>query len=383
MKILYVITKSNYGGAQRYVHELARALKHEHEVVVAFGGEGVLREKLEADGIRTIQIASFQRDISFFKELHSFGELWRLYQQECPDIVHLNSSKAGGSGALIARLTGVRRIIYTAHGWAFWEPRPFVWRALVWFFSWLTAILCHGVILVSQYEFRHTFMPFVRHKFSVIHTAVPDISFNERSAARNELFEADTLEKHVNDRWLVTVAELTHNKNLTTAIDAVAAYNDAHDTKIFYAIAGGGELHDVLVARIRSRGADSHITLLGNVDNARTYLHAFDMFLLPSKKEGMPYAVLEAGAAELPSIASNVGGIPEIIEDGKNGLLIDPNDHSTIVAALERLIDSPDERRAFGAALKEKVEQEFSLEQMVTQTKAIYMRSSALKRAPV
>ena len=107
-RILYVITKSNFGGAQKYVYELATSLpKEAFDVSVALGGEGVLKDKLEQSGIETILIPNMQRDISFFKELKVFKFLYHLFNKKGYDIVHVNSAKAGGIGALAARLTGV------------------------------------------------------------------------------------------------------------------------------------------------------------------------------------------------------------------------------------------------------------------------------------
>src|SRR3990167_2305563 len=106
-KILFVITKSNWGGAQRYVYDLATALhKGQFEVVVAFGGTGeagahpgLLAERLKEVGVRTIFIESFTRDIGIFRDVSAFFELLRVIKKERPDVLHLNSSKAGGIGS--------------------------------------------------------------------------------------------------------------------------------------------------------------------------------------------------------------------------------------------------------------------------------------------
>src|SRR3989344_8756731 len=101
-KILYCITKSNWGGAQKYVFELGVATQEcGFEVVVALGGAGVLKNKLEAVGIRTISVHALERDVSLTKELTVMRELIRIFKIEKPDVLHLNSSKAGGLGALV------------------------------------------------------------------------------------------------------------------------------------------------------------------------------------------------------------------------------------------------------------------------------------------
>ena len=91
-KILFVITKSNWGGAQRYVYDLATALpKGEFDAQVAFGQPGLLALKLKAAGIATHPILSLERDISLLADLRSFFELWQMFRKERPDVVHLNS----------------------------------------------------------------------------------------------------------------------------------------------------------------------------------------------------------------------------------------------------------------------------------------------------
>src|SRR3989344_323690 len=100
-KILFVITKSNWGGAQKYVFDLATNLpKEEFEPVVACGGGGMLAKRLRAEKIRVVEVPSLERDISFIKEIRAFFFLWKLFQKEKPDVVHLNSSKAAALGAL-------------------------------------------------------------------------------------------------------------------------------------------------------------------------------------------------------------------------------------------------------------------------------------------
>ena len=372
-RILYVVTKSNFGGAQRYVYELATGLpKNEFEVGVAFGGTGLLKQKLEEAGVRTFPIPGFERDINLVKEVRAMFELRDIISAFRPDIVHLNSSKAGGSGAFIARLMGVRRIIFTAHGWPFMERRSPLWRAAVWFFSWLTALLSHTVILVSAPDRTHTHMPFVSKKLVVIPTAVAPFEPLPRVDARHKLEpEKDT---SASELWVGTIAELTPNKNLECAIRAVATYNRTHDRKLRYIILGAGELETRLNALVHELGTEEHITLAGYVDNARIYLSAFDLFILPSKKEGMPYAILEAGYLGLPVIASNVGGIPEIIEDGESGLLIEPTEDG-ILNALEQLCNEADLRTQLGSALETRITNSFGLQSMLEQTRARYISS--------
>ncbi len=373
-KILYIITKSNFGGAQRYVFELATSLpKDQYDVTVAFGGNGLLKQKLEKNGIRTHTIQSFERDVHIKKEWSSLFEIHALIKELRPDIVHLNSSKAGGAGAFIARLARVSKIVYTAHGWPFHERKNIVWKSTVWVLSYITAILSHTIILVSLYDRKNMYMPFVSKKCTVIKTALPRIDFLSRDASREILFTDDVSVKHESDFWLATIAELTPNKNIFSAITAVAEYNKKNPSKrIFYTIIGDGEQRSEFQEYLMKHGLNEDIHLAGYVPDARTYLQAFDAFLLPSYKEGMPYAILEAGSAGLPVIASNVGGIPEIITHEENGLLVDPAREKSIEEALTQIVQNVDITKTYSRRLKEKISTTFTLDDMLEKTIAVY-----------
>lgn len=363
------------GGAQRYVFELATGLpKDQYEVLVACGGNGHLTEKLERAGIRTYHIKSFERDIRLGKELRSMAELYALIAKERPDVVHLNSSKAGGSGAFIARLCGVKKIIFTAHGWPFYEPRGIVWRILVWFFSYLTTLLVHHVIVVSRHDYDGARMPGLMHNIHIIHTALPDIDFESRDDARATLFPPQVIEAHTDDLWLVSTGEHTNNKNLSMLVHALADLRELGHHHLFLTLMSDGEERIQLENLVTLHGLQSHIYFTGFVPEARTFLKAFDIFLIPSWKEGFPYGLLEAGAAELAVIASNVGGIPEIIEHGNTGYLIDPHIPESLTDALTTLITDSKKIHTLGATLHTRVTTALRIETMRTHTYTLYQK---------
>ena len=302
-KILFIITKSNWGGAQRYVYDLATSLpKDQFQVVVAFGQPGLLALKLKEAGILTHPILSLERDVSPLADIQSFFELFRLFRKEKPDVVHLNSSKAAGIGALAARSTGVPRIIFTAHGWPFWEQRNPISRGLIYFFSWLTALLSHNVIVVSNYDLSVAKkMPFIGHKTTRIYNGI-DLN--------SPLGSADVVRHSFPKgvRITGTIGELTHNKNLISLIEQ-AKNNPA----MYVAIVGEGEDRLYLTKKIEEYGLTSRVKLFGFMP-ASEVLRGFDVFALPSLKEGLPYVLLEAKAAGLPIVANRVGGVGEILD---------------------------------------------------------------------
>lgn len=373
VKILYVVTKSNWGGAQRYVYDLATNIPREiFEPVVIFGGEGELKEKLLNKNIRFMSIPRLNRDISLFDDFYVFFKLLKIFSEERPDIVHLNSSKIGGLGALAGRLTGVPKIIFTAHGWPFKEDRPWWQRIFIKFISWLTVALSHITITVSKKDFSDSPSFFLnKNKLRFIHNGAENRVVEFRDNARRALSLKDKLS--LSRVAIGTIAELHKNKGLSYAVKSAKILADDKVNATFVII-GEGEERKKIEEMIAMKNLKKDVVLLGKRSDAAKFLLAFDIFFLSSIKEGLPYVLLEAGAAGLPVVATEVGGTPEIIDHMKNGILVPPKNPKAMAEAIKFLIDNPEKRKEFGEKLKEKIEKEFKLETMVKKTVDIYSK---------
>lgn len=337
-KVLYLITKSNWGGAQRYVFDLATNLPPAYEPVVALGGGGVLIERLETAGIRVIRIPGLQRDISPKKELQSTRAIARIIKQERPDVLHINSSKAGGIGTLLGRWYRVPRIIFTAHGWAFNEDRSWFSRQMIACLHWLTVISSHATIAVSHGLKQQLRWPGAQRKMHVIHPGRDMPHVIPHALARQQLIDRyPQLAPYQNDIWIGTIAELHPIKRHHVTIDALADLVVKHP-HLRYIVFGEGEERASLEALIRERHLEQHVFLLGHHTGAAELLPAFDMFVLASKSESYGYVLVEAGLARLPIVATRTGGITDLITHEENGLLVPPNSCSKLRAAIARLI---------------------------------------------
>ncbi len=373
-KIIYVITKSNWGGAQRYVFDLATSLPgNEFLVTVALGGNGLLRDRLEAAGIRVIPIAGLARDIGVVRELRAFMSILTILANEKPDVIHLNSSKAAGLGVLAARLYQLTTFnlqlttIFTVHGWPFNEDRSWLWKIFTWLASYVTALLSTDIIVIASREFKQVkAMPFVVKKAHVIPNGIKAPEFLSREEARRKL--------EIRQEALVvgSIGELTWNKNYPELV-MVAARLLKERLDFELVVIGEGEDRAEITARIKNSPIlDGRKVLFGFREDAYKYLKAFDIFVLNSRKEGLPYVVLEAGAAGLPVAATSVGGIPDIIENDKTGLLVPPY---RMDEALQKLLTEKEMREKLGRALKERVAKMFSFERMLTETRKLYGRN--------
>lgn len=366
-KILLVITKSNWGGAQRYVYDLATGLQNEFEVSVAFGGNGLLAKKLEEAHIKTFPINALQRDIFIVHEVKSFLELLKLFRMEKPDVVHLNSSKAGAIGALAARFAGIKKIIFTAHGWAFYENRSIWWKIPVALFQYLTVLLSDETICVSEKVRRDAHWMFgVQRRLYTIHNGVNPIELLPREEARTKL--ATSVRAPF---WIGTIAELHPRKQLETAIRAFGIIAKRFPQAVFV-IVGEGQERKKYEQLIHDLGLNGCVILCGHINNAPAYLSAFDMFVSSSMAEGFAYAILEAGSAGLPIVATPVGGTPEIIENGITGLLFTSGDAPALATAFEQLLSDEPLRKKLSTAVHARTLNEFSIEHMIHKTAEVY-----------
>jgi glycosyltransferase involved in cell wall biosynthesis len=377
MKILYIITKSNWGGAQRHVFDLSTAMKADgHEVWVALGGEGLLKKKLEEAGIYTFSIATLGRDIAIGKDAGSFKEIYNVIKNKRPDVVHLHSPKAAGLGSLASRLLRVKKIITTVHGWSFNESRPFYEKLSIMFFSWLTMIFSHTTILVSEKDHKQAlYFPLVKNKLTLIQLGIKPVTFISVDGAKQAIAKligmdlVDFYKKNV----IGTIAELHPNKGLTYLVEAMKIVTDGQPNTVSVIISDGQEKAK-LDAMIKENKLEDKVFLAGYLENASEYLKAFNVFVLPSIKEGLPYAILEAGSASLAVVATTVGGIPEIVEDMKSGILIQPRNSRELAHAISFMIEHPEERKRYGNTLKERVSTIFSIEKMIWKIKELYSR---------
>src|SRR3989338_6261434 len=291
-KILYLITKSNFGGAQRYVYDLAMSLQKNFEAVVAFGGQGRLKDMLDQAGIRTISLKRLSRDISILDEISVFFDLFFLFGRERPDVVHLNSSKIGGLGALAGRTNNLlssilniflkaenyklkSKIIFTAHGWAFLENRSYWEKKLIWFFSWVTALLCHNVITVSNTDFiKSPRLLQNEKKFRKIYNGLVPLEKNIPRSTAKTLFARQAEVKLPDSSYIVgTIAELHRNKGLYYLISAMGELRE----KAVLVIVGEGEERRSLEHRATELGIAGQIIFAGFIEDAARILPAFDI----------------------------------------------------------------------------------------------------------
>lgn len=380
-KLLYIVTQAEWGGAQRYIFDLTANLSQDFDITVAVGkpqGRHDFIDKLtknkeqRTNTINVIRLRHLTREISPIQDLLAVLEIAKLYKTLKPDIVHLNSSKAGVIGSL-AKLLFVPYsllIVYTAHGWAYLEPLSAFKRWIYLLMEKLAAGLRDATIALSEKEKNIALKHGTAKRNSVF--VIPNgidlnsLSFLSRAEARKHLGIEE------NQFVIGTIANLYKTKGLGYLIEAFHLLNSKSPIpNSKFLIIGEGPERKNLELRIKNYELSDKVILTGSIHDASQYLKAFDIFVLPSVKEGFPYTILEAMAAGLPIVATDVGAIPEILENQKSGLIVPPANLEILAKALKNLLDNPQKTQELGKNAAETVKQ-FTLDKTIKKTKTVY-----------
>ena len=375
-KLLFLITQGHWGGAQKYVYDLATALAGEFDITVAVGdpeGERQLQEQFSvqrsAFSVTIVQLKHLRRAISPIHDLLAVWEIKRLYQKIQPDIVHLNSSKAGviGSFAKWVMFHGSCVMIYTAHGWVFEEPLPGPMKTLYRLAEKYTARAKDAIITLSEEDKKiaREKLGVPINRLALIRNGVNPPTLLSRAEARQSLnIPADAI-------VVGTIANHYKTKGLDVLLQAVAGTKKEIGNNLQVIILGDGPERRRLEALIDKLDLHSCVRLTGFLPDAAKYLTAFDIFVLPSRKEGSPYILLEAMHAGLPIIATTVGAIPTIITNGEHGLLVPRESPDALSTALRKLINDPEYANRLGLVAQNRANN-FSLDQQIAATTTLY-----------
>ena len=389
--ILFVITQAELGGAQKFFLELLPRLdRQKYEVTVAIGekkraGTSYFTKTLENQGLKIIRLNWLKRNISFLflKDWLAVFELRKLIKKLRPDVLFLNSSKAGFIGSFATvfphslKTKNYRlRTIYRIGGWTFNDPWPW-WKKQFWIMlekisaSWKDVIIVNNENDLKQAE-KLKIKP--KDKLTLIYNGldVYKMNFINKDEARIKLFEkaARQSAKVFQAKTIIgTIANFYPSKGLDYLIETAEHFKN--NNEVVFVIIGDGQERPRLEKMIAEKMLEKKVLLLGQIPDAYRLLPAFDIFLLSSVKEGFPWVILEAMSAKLPIIATKVGAVPEIIEDGKNGILVDPIYPKQMAEKIEELVNDDHLRQEIGIQAHQTILFKFPLEKMVREIESV------------
>ena len=355
LSIVGVDPELGFGGGETQVLGLTLALAaggHRAELICDPAGR--LWERAIAAGIKCHPIR-----IRNAIDLAAGVKLGAILKRERYDVVHFHTSRAH-SMAPLARGFGSTLVV----------TRRMDYRPNRVFAPYLYNRAVDGVVAISGGVADSLAAAGVeRERITVVHSGVDCDRFRaptsqERADARGALKIADT------EFVISAVGALEQRKGHRYLIAAIGAIAASGKFRCF--IVGQGLIGRVLQDEIAVIRSLDRIKLLGRVDDVRELLWASDAFAMPSLKEGLGVAALEAMASALPVIASDVGGLREVVEDGRTGIIVPPANPEKIASAFKRLAESPELRSQMSAAARARVVENYSMEQMAARTLALY-----------
>ncbi|NUM55177.1 MAG: glycosyltransferase family 4 protein [Candidatus Hydrogenedentes bacterium] len=373
IRVAHVITRMCKGGAQENTfHTVRLANRERFEVDLISGytapGEPSMEDAVRAAGIEIVRVASLVRNPSPLRDLRAYGELTRIFAQRKYDIVHTHTSKAGYLGRIAAAKARVPIIVHTPHGHVFFGYFNAALTALYTMLERNVARKSDRLIELTRRGVEQHLAEGVGTAeqwtsiFSGIDLAPFTAAIEHRDATRTKLGIG-------RDDFVVGgVGRLEPVKGFSYFVQAAHIVAESLPNARFV-LAGDGAERKSLESEAKSLGL--RIQFLGIRDDVSELMAAMDVCVVPSLNEGMGRVILEAGAAGTPVVATNVGGIPEVLIETKTGLLVRPRDETGIASAVLSLAADPAQRERLGGAAREHAQQ-FSIARMVEQIESLY-----------
>jgi glycosyltransferase involved in cell wall biosynthesis len=357
--IALMLESDGPGGAERMLLHLAHELRRRGHGVVPVGpatGCGWLAEEFR---VRGFEPGAFQLGRPL--DPHCLAGLVRLLRERLVDVVHSHEFTMGVYGAAAARLLRLPHVV-TMHGGVDFA-RKYRRRAAM---RWAFRNSRHAVAVSEPTRDRLVGALGLRPRSM---TVVPNgIRFEagERWRVRCELGLAD------DEVLVLAVGNLYPVKGHIVLLRALAMLREAGSGRWRLAIAGRGGEEDALRRFAEENGIADRLHLLGYRADVPDLLAAADLYAMPSLSEGLPLALIEAMFAARAVVASGVGGIPDVVTSGEHGLLVPPDDASSLAGALSTLLRSPAERRRLAAAARLRAERDFGVECMADRYERLY-----------
>jgi glycosyltransferase involved in cell wall biosynthesis len=392
-RILRVIARLNVGGPARHVVLLDRGLKARgYDTLLVHGsvgeGESSFEHLAYEGGIDVVKIAELGRRISAISDLRAFVRLVGLMFRRQPDVVHTHTAKAGTVGrlaALVYNATRGRRrralVIHTFHGHVLSGYfNPVVNSMVRWVERCLARATTDRIVTLSpaqREEIANRFHIAPLSRIVVVPlgldlAALLKVSNGSRNLRRHLDIPSDAI-------VVGYVGRFVPIKDLGTLVGAFAAAARTCP-QLFLVLAGDGPQRASLERQSRELGMGQRVRFVGWCEDLPPLYATFDICVIASLNEGTPVAVIEAMAAAKPVIATSVGGVPDVVEDGRTGVLVPAGDAERLAISIADLACDPEKRWRFGAAGREVVAERFSCDRLVGDIDVLYSEALGEKR---
>lgn len=378
VRVLRVIARLNVGGPALHVSYLARGLAERgYETTLVAGevgrGEESMEFVAEQANVEVVRLPGLSREISPLRDLVATFRLAALIRRLRPDIVHTHTAKAGAVGRTAALLAGPRRpvVVHTFHG-----------HVLRGYFGWVGSLafrvietalarITDSLVAVSP-EVRDELVALrvaPASRFTVVRLGI-DLEPRTRSETAPE--EIRRIYGIADDRFVVGwFGRMTAVKRTDDLLDALAALRE-RGVDALLLLVGDGDDRERLERLAHGRGLAKACLFAGYQEDVAPWYAACDAVVLTSANEGTPVTIIEALAAGRPVVATNVGGVPDVVEEGVTGFLVHSGDTHALAERLEVLARDEERRRRMGEAGREHVLERYAVSRLVDDVDALY-----------
>ena len=379
IRVLRVVARLNMGGPTLHVSYLTRGLQERgYETTLVAGqlarGEDSMAFEAERLGVEVVQIPALHRDLSPLYDPIAVKRVIGEIQRVRPHIVHTHTAKAGAVGRMAALLAGSARppvVVHTFHGHVlrgYFDPmRTEFFRETEKFLArHTTRLIAVGPEVRDDLVELGVAAP---EKFSVIRLGIDlDERVGDPGAAEGLRRQFGIPPERFVVGW---IGRMTGIKRVPDVLAAFAELvRSGVDAELV--LVGDGPERDQLEARARELGIARRTLFLGYQRDIAPYFGLLDALLLPSGNEGTPVVAIEALAAQVPVVATAVGGVPDVVRDGVDGFLAEIGDIATLAQRLAQLAHDPALRASMGAAGRERVVPRYRVSRLVDDVDALY-----------
>ena len=355
--------------------QLEAAREMGEAIGISAAGESV--PDLEAGGIRHIALTSSTRGMNLFADLRAIGQFWRILRQERPDILHTHNPKPGVYGRIVGRLAGVPIVVNTIHGLYATPESSFLKRTIVYTLEWVASRFSDAELIQSPEDFellwQRKIMP--RSKLRLLGNGVDLERFKPDPLLRQQVREELGLE----DRQVAVglVARLVEEKGVPELIEAAKRLDSRY--AVFIVGPKDHEKSDAVSDELLSEAEANGVRFLGMRKDVERLYQAFDLFVLPSHREGFPRAAMEAAASGLPVIATDIRGCRQVVDHGVNGYLFPVRDVDALTRAITKVGEEPELRAAMSRSSVERAHALFDERDIVNRVMGSYAEVASRK----
>lgn len=376
IKVAQIITRMDWGGSPDIVRIICERLdpeKYDFKLILGPSEHASAKTKafLEKIKDKVIYLPRLKRDINLFHDFLSFVSLYRIFKREKFDIVHTHTSKAGALGRLAAKLAGVKKTIYFSHGHIFYGYFSKFFSKIIILVERFLSLFTTKFIVLTELEKRDMIAYKVSgpEKIEIVNSGLElDIY---KTVVMNAAQKKAQLGIEKEELVVGMIGRLEPIKDPGCLVEAAQLIIE-QCANLRFLIIGEGSLRQGLEKRCKELGIFHKFIFLGWREDVPEIIPVLDLLVLPSLNEAVGRVIVEAGACGVPTVATNVGGVPLVVQGNLTGMLFSAKDRQALAKAVIELLRNDQKRREMGTQAMQWVSDKFSAEVMVKRISDIY-----------